>query len=147
MGSYSHCTHEAGRMTAYHPSLATRGQSGSGNLVIALYLQNQSGSWHRKRLRPGRCNSDRYARLIEKRLLFFVSFFWPGGSLHKQLNKQGPRSTQSTPPRRSDPALTQRTAVNSQLLCPRRRTKKGPSPVGAPAFLRACYSLSLSPLH
>ena len=30
MGSYSHCTHEASRKSVYHPSLATRGQFGSG---------------------------------------------------------------------------------------------------------------------
>jgi hypothetical protein len=35
-------------------------------------------------------------------------------------------ATQSTPPRRSAPALTQRTADTPLMLCPRRRTKEGP---------------------
>jgi hypothetical protein len=67
--------------------------------------------------------SPRLVRCADKqRCMFgFLFCFSPGGLLHKQ----GP-ATQSTPSRRSAPALTQRTAgKHLLLLCPRRRTKKG----------------------
>ena len=42
MGSYSHCTHEASRKSVYHPSLATRGQFGSGFDLIMITTAKSS---------------------------------------------------------------------------------------------------------